>query len=656
MALEHDSQGFLVGDPIDLGKMPTYLLDIKRDVAAIRNAVIPPVNSTRRQRAASAPTSTPQRDASGRFVSQRNANVAVPTGSRRAEAGVKALAESIGLSNGQQKSAIERMRTASRKGAASAANGRDAAGRFVGGEGSGGSASKTAVSALANQLSKFSNMGAGLEDVDPSVKAFREVAEPMKRGIEFFSGGKDDKQTSWLKKIFKSLNFFHKEDTVYNKAAKKTLKSIEEKTGVSGGDGGSFSGAATGSIVGRIVPWLIGGIAGIGGAIISGIGAALAPVGSMLLTGITTVLGAVFSPIGLAIGAAAAVAWGLFTESGQKFFADAGEKIAEVWNSAIATFKESFPGVTKAFSDAATSISNLFEPIANFFKDKLGIAIDIGKKVVNVAKEQLDDVNTHVDKNTGVNLKDMGAKWLDRTKANASEAFDGVKSGFDWLGKNADSGNARSGISELIRSNGKNRAYRKTDGTIETREGGSRSWRNNNPGNMEYGEFAKKNGAIGSDGRFAIFPSLESGRKAKENLIFKGKNYRDLLLKDAIARYAPNNENDTKGYQDHVLAAVGGKNSKMSDYSPAERTAILSAIEKREGFKPGKIGINSTTSYSPPKMPTVPAIADAPQVLQPLGSPEKPSFTVNMPSQDVGQNISDRGMAHIVTGGMGFKG
>ncbi len=53
----------------------------------------------------------------------------------------------------------------------------------------------------------------------------------------------------------------------------------------------------------------------------------------------------------------------------------------------------------------------------------------------------------------------------------------------------------------------------------------TRSWRNNNPGNLSMGAFAKKNGAIGGAGRipnnenkdlkFAVFPDYETGRKAK---------------------------------------------------------------------------------------------------------------------------------------------
>jgi hypothetical protein len=43
---------------------------------------------------------------------------------------------------------------------------------------------------------------------------------------------------------------------------------------------------------------------------------------------------------------------------------------------------------------------------------------------------------------------------------------------------------------------------------------GPRNRRNNNPGNIEYGPFAKEHGAIGTDGRFAIFPDEETGFRA----------------------------------------------------------------------------------------------------------------------------------------------
>ena len=127
---------------------------------------------------------------------------------------------------------------------------------------------------------------------------------------------------------------------------------------------------------------------------------------------------------------------------------------------------------------------------------------------------------------------------------------------------------------------------------------GARNWRNNNPGNIENGSFAKGFGSLGGDPRFAIFPDFQSGRKAKSKLIFDGKNYKDLDLKAAIARYAPPSENNTTMYQNAVLQAVGGQNKRMAEYSESERNSIMNAMEKVEGFKVGKT-ISMSASVSP---------------------------------------------------------
>jgi hypothetical protein len=75
----------------------------------------------------------------------------------------------------------------------------------------------------------------------------------------------------------------------------------------------------------------------------------------------------------------------------------------------------------------------------------------------------------------------------------------------------------------------------------------SRCRRNFNPGNIEAGRFAVAHGAIGSDGRFAIFPDDETGFKAQAALL-DGPIYRGLTIAQAIAKYAPSNENDTARY------------------------------------------------------------------------------------------------------------
>ena len=127
----------------------------------------------------------------------------------------------------------------------------------------------------------------------------------------------------------------------------------------------------------------------------------------------------------------------------------------------------------------------------------------------------------------------------------------------------------------------------------QTRSGGDRNWRNNNPGNIEYGPFAISMGAIASDGRFAIFPTEEMGRKAADTLL-KGKNYVNLSAGDAIKRWAPPSENDTNAYVNSFKKAGLDMNKKYADMSPAEQAKFLDIQAKVEGGRAGVVsGPNS---------------------------------------------------------------
>lgn len=84
-----------------------------------------------------------------------------------------------------------------------------------------------------------------------------------------------------------------------------------------------------------------------------------------------------------------------------------------------------------------------------------------------------------------------------------------------------------------------------------------RGIRNNNPGNIVYGNFAKSMGATGSDGRFAVFQSMEDGIKAAIKLLegYVSKGY-DSVRK-IISRWAPKGENNTEAYIDAVAKKLG---------------------------------------------------------------------------------------------------
>jgi hypothetical protein len=133
-----------------------------------------------------------------------------------------------------------------------------------------------------------------------------------------------------------------------------------------------------------------------------------------------------------------------------------------------------------------------------------------------------------------------------------------------------------------------NRIYIGSDGNIYETSGGSRSWRNNNPGNIEDGKFARNNGAIGSDGRFAIFPDQDIGWNAMVKLL-SSPAYQTLTIEKAINRYAPPNENNVDAYLKSVESQTGFlRSTPMDNLSQDNLLQLAKAVRKHEGDKLGK--------------------------------------------------------------------
>ncbi|KQV81839.1 conjugal transfer protein [Rhizobium sp. Root1220] len=135
--------------------------------------------------------------------------------------------------------------------------------------------------------------------------------------------------------------------------------------------------------------------------------------------------------------------------------------------------------------------------------------------------------------------------------------------------------------------------YTDASGRDQIREGGSRSWRDCNAGNIRKGDFSINAGAIGDDGSFAIFPSEELGKAAIIALL-KTSAYIKLTLKAAIFRYAPPSENNSDAYAKFIhehtgipLAAV------LADLKAEDFRKIARTIQVIEGWKPGIIRANA---------------------------------------------------------------
>ena len=128
---------------------------------------------------------------------------------------------------------------------------------------------------------------------------------------------------------------------------------------------------------------------------------------------------------------------------------------------------------------------------------------------------------------------------------------------------------------------------RSAGGNVEERSGGTKAWRNNNPGNIEAGGFANSHGAIGSDSRFAIFPSEEAGYGAIVSLL-GSPAYQRLTLQQAINRYAPPAENDTAAYSNYVSGAGSLLlDTRLNAMSSQQMDALARAIQVHEGWRPG---------------------------------------------------------------------
>ena len=140
-----------------------------------------------------------------------------------------------------------------------------------------------------------------------------------------------------------------------------------------------------------------------------------------------------------------------------------------------------------------------------------------------------------------------------------------------------------------------NKTIQFSNGTIK--KGGHRNWRNNNPGNIEYGEFAKSNGAIGTDGRFAIFPTMNVGYKAQMKLL-SGDAYKHKTISQAIKKYAPSFENNTGRYINYIAKNLGvSKNKKIKHLSYSQRLKMVKLMAEYEGMKAGYY-LKSSSKYA----------------------------------------------------------
>lgn len=145
------------------------------------------------------------------------------------------------------------------------------------------------------------------------------------------------------------------------------------------------------------------------------------------------------------------------------------------------------------------------------------------------------------------------------------------------------------------------------DGTIESRTG-NHPQRDNNPGNMKDGSFARSQGSIGvdQDKRFAIFPSPEAGWAAMDARL-KTADWQNTSVDKAIEAWAPKNDgNDTEKYKRQVRAALGVAGAtRISQLTPQQFETLKQTIAQVEGFYEQRPGRKVKVVIQPPMRPDV---------------------------------------------------
>lgn len=200
-------------------------------------------------------------------------------------------------------------------------------------------------------------------------------------------------------------------------------------------------------------------------------------------------------------------------------------------------------------------------------------------------------------------------------------------------------------IVRLIRTQGTTRVFEMEDGSTETREGGTVSWRNNNPGNLKF-EYArsadstvrstrsKADALTAAQSRYdgvvaldqwgnAIFETETAGRAAKAQLLQRAHG--DKTIPEMLSSYARDDytgKANTQAYTNSVYAegdrqGVNLRSKKIKDLNSVEFEALLDGMKRVEGFKEGEVTrTQATTSldvegFTPNQARTYQAALDA---------------------------------------------
>jgi hypothetical protein len=633
MALQHDNQGFLVGELVESNKDliagqntgNRLLGGIKTDVSAIAR-VLGVVSRAGGGRSGSRAAVGPVGRGGPSGVRGEGGNA---TGASGRQSATAQRTGGIGAANARATvSPVGRDSRGRFVAGASAAKDvtgeRDGKGRFVGGPGSGegGSGSGRLLDKLSGVADSLKGLAGGADQMDPSLVALKEVKdvmEPLGRGA-FAMFGKSEKQKKerWYNRIWKSLT------------------AIEKKP-ANGGPGGMPS------------------IDGSDGALAGGVAGLVAR----------------FLP---ALGSALVVALGVIGAAGLGVYI--GTKIYEWLDK----------------SGIATKIFDAFDAVSNWFRTK--VLTPLGFKPVTPDSDpvNLSKMDKGYRKRADFSGIDGGATMAQNgtyTQAEAQRIRDLKSSGQNTsaFGRGGMTPAVMEKIAAQAKAAGLDPVMMQKIAAMESGGNGNAISQNGAIGLYQFtGQTAT---GVGIKDRFSADQNIAGGMAlTKQNAAFLDKNKLPITaanlymmhqlgppaavevikgaqsgaLKSAMSPATQKAMNQNFGAQQTTVAGYLNANERAMDSRFASGTGISQAANStipRSGVLPKGANLPTATVNAPvpiaPASPmSVPAKLPAmPEISMPSPSTEKDrplSVTIKHP---VGQNVGDRGIANVVTGALG---
>lgn len=656
-SLKSDSRGFLVGELIDNSRdvlaiqtagLPVWR-DIRRDVRSIARAMGVRVSAARR---ADRSVTQPRDPVSGRFVAG--------TSERKASGG-RGRASSTGQPPSQQPASPPGRRGATSTAAATVAAGiRDTRGRFTRGGGGGGASlgdspsggfASSSMAALANRIGNLTVALQPAEGVDPAVNAVKEVADvvtPLGRGLfSMFGRSAERKKERWYSRFLKAL----------------TARKTDAPQMASGGGGRLFGGLlpSMGDLLpflGKVFTRVLGPIAALVGSWELGkwIGTKIhewlvsSGLQEKLFDGIDWVRNTA-SEAWTSVAQKAGAAWSTVTDS----FTSAMKWLGELPGKLDAAISK-LPVIGKAYTETKGVVSQVGAGFTEG-QGKKPTGPDAGGPVQAAARA----VGAAAGKVAGGTSN--AARLLMAGRAAGLSGFELA----NFMGQNAHESGGFTRLNEnlnysaagLRKTFGK---YYKTDAAARADAGNAEAIANRvyggRIGNTEAGDGFKFRGR-----GFTQLTGKSNYAAAGKALGLDLANNPDLAADPEIAARISawyfKNRVSAKGAGGDVMAATRAVNGGLNGL--ADRQKKVAEWQSRlSAPAPSPSGVASVGTQrlaaanipvpSVANLPPPPDVQEPPKRLN-ASAPSKP-VVVKLPD-GLGQNVGDRSLAHIVTGGIG---